>query len=330
MGSAKSTIVAYKDGKAYCTCQMPDDKNLTLFTKELAPGGAETVLEKNIYKFEGIYADKLFFYVGSVHNRCLISMNLDGTGRTEWISGISSIFRYQGGWLYFMRRSGHNTVLCRSRLDGSEYRIITSDIDQLVSIQNGYLYYLTDYQALMRIRMNGSKKVLLRRDIEKVLAVREDQIVFTAQDQVRTLTDENGNTKRLPTLSIYSVDMRGSGIRKLVYDVQTTDLFNEDTVYYTAKTKVLITSEEGEEQSEKLYLYALNLLDRSTRTLMELKIPEAPTGCGCAAWGFLAIFFSILLFFGAMSELGFLTVIGLIGATVGVIAAIAKAAAKTE
>lgn len=253
-----SIIHGFADNYVFYSISTPSSGNRTLFRQKLGENTA-TLLEKNIFDFSTIKGDKLFYYVGSQSNRCLISTNTDGTNRIEWMRNISDILFKKGGWLYFIRRSGYNSLLCRSRLDGSRYKIISSNINEFVEIKDGYLYYLTYDNDLVKVRMDGTNQQTLRSDVQDVLCVKNDQIVFSSVDQINSHSLMDGSIRKSVVLSLYSVDFTGSGIRKLVYDIKCAKLYNEDIIYYIAEERRMVSpNDEYPTTVSALYRYVLS------------------------------------------------------------------------
>jgi hypothetical protein len=251
--------------------------------------------------------------VGNSNHKSLIKINTDGSERSEWKLYISEFLFEQGGWLYFIRKSGYNSVLCRSHIDGSDFKVIAADIESFVKLQNGYLYYIDDDSSIVKVRMDGTGFYTICNRVDKVLVVKEDEVIYTAVDS-RVKADEFSSARTVK--SIYSVRFENSGKAKLVYDVINAQKYDDNTVYYTNKKKVV--NENGETE----YIEVLNSLEVSSRKSTELVeltvVKEEKSSTGFAiAMAIMAFCLMIMLigFAGAVPGVG---VIGLLGAVISI------------
>ena len=92
------------------------------------PDSKIVLLEKNIYRFSSILANKIFFYIGNSKHNTMINMNVDGTDRTQLPLLIYNFLFEKGDYIYFIKKSGYNSILCRSYADGSNYSIVAKDV----------------------------------------------------------------------------------------------------------------------------------------------------------------------------------------------------------
>lgn len=225
IGTVNINLCGYVGDYAIYTRQAPNKLNLNLYAKSISTSDPEQIVEKNIYSFKDIMADKIFFYIGSSRNQTLISINADGSERKEYPLFVSDLLFEQAGWIYFIRRSGYNAVLCKSRVDGSAFTVIASDVDKFVSLKNGYLYYISTKNALVKVRMDGTNLTRLSEKVDKVLSVNENKLIYISYD-------DNG------IKSIYADDFAGTGKKKLVYDIKTAKEYDDNTIYYITSDKI--------------------------------------------------------------------------------------------
>lgn len=261
----KVTVCGYLDSSVvYMSCN-PNNYNLNLYIKNL-DNGSERLLEKNVYGFCKIINGKIYYYVGSSRNQELVSINPDGTSRSELSLCIKNILFCKGGWIYFERGNKYNTVLCRSKLDGTDRQVIATEIDSYIDITGGYLYYKDTADNLCRVLMDGAGYQLLQHKVYTVLNISENGICYTAYDDSITDESETGGEKYHSVLSVYYTDCDGGNFRKLVYDIDTATKFDERNIYYTTPAK-----------DNKKYFCRLEPANGITDELLEIDLE--PKGC---------------------------------------------------
>lgn len=271
IGTGKMTIEGFMGNKVVYTVESPNKYNKDLFIKSLGSTEPAVLIEKNIYQFCQIVADKLFYYVGSSKNRMLININIDGTDRKKWPLFITDIAFEQAGWLYFTRISGYNAVLCKARIDGSDCKIIAENVGSVISLKNGYLYYLNDESTLIKVRMDGTNSQKICTKVKEVLSVKEDKIIFISlDDKINTGANEAMAYVSKNVQSIYSVDFSGGGIRKLAYNVGVASEYDKNVICFTAiKENKNATVPEERKINE---LYKLNIDACTIEHILDLKM----------------------------------------------------------
>lgn len=322
LGKKVVSVEGYVDNYVVYTQESPNAYNKNLYIKALNSQEPEILVEKNIYRFCDIVADKLFYYVGNSKNQSLITANFDGNQRKQWPRFISQVLFEQGGWLYFIRKAGYNSVLCKSRMDGSRYSVIAADIDSFIKIQNGYLYYINNDSTLVKVRMDGSNLQKLCEDVESVLSVQEDKILFVSiDDKIVNRNFEQTTTKVVK--SIYAVEFAGGGRSKLAYDIQSAREYDENTVYYVAAREIKSSYDRLGKHLD--VLYKLDVQTNRTKKLLELE-QKKPAEEEFKLSGFaiamiimgLALFFALVGFAGGVYGFSVLCIlVGIIAAAVG-------------
>jgi len=274
LGENDMSVVGYVGDSVVYTVESPDASNKNLYIKSLVSDEPAVLIEKNIYRFCGVIADKLFYYVGNRTNQSLININCDGTDRRGLPLFISEVLFEQSGWVYFIRRVGYNSILGKSRLDGSRFSVIAADVDRFIEIKNGYLYYVNSNSSLMKVRMDGSNLQQLCDDVERILLVREDMIVFVSVDE--RIRSEFTQTVIKTVKSIYAVNFSGGGKMKLAYDIVHAEKYDDNTIYYISEKKKM-TGENAEVKTNDV-LYKLDVNTLELDTLLNIK-PIEKKGC---------------------------------------------------
>lgn len=315
LGTNKISIEGFVDNYVVYTQVSPNDYNKNLYIKDLSYNVSEVLIEQNIFKFCGIFANKLFYYIGNSRNQSLININCDGTERRECPRFISDILFEQAGWLYFIRKAGYNSVLCKSHLDGSKFSIIATDIEKFIDIKNGYLYYINDVAKLVKVRMDGSNLQELCDGVETVLSVKEDKIIFVSVDEVFTTNVlDQVVTNRIK--SIYAVDFSGSGKIKLAYNIKSAKEYDDNTVYYIGTKEVKFSDGVKDKYIDELY--KLDVETYQVEKLLELEEQEAESEGSCLSV-FLTIAIVLLFLIGMVGFFAEEAGVGLFGLIAGFI-----------
>lgn len=292
------------------------NKDIYVISKENEP----RLIEKNIYKFDGVYAGKLFYYVGCEYRSSLINVNLDGTQRREMPSCVSKILCNIGEHIYFIRTSGHNSVICKSRIDGSGMCVVADDVEDYIALKNGYMYYLDYYAHLIRVRMDGSGRKDLCKSVKKVLFVDDNKIVFLSTDgKMRGQGEEPDRV----VSSIYQIDLLGEGIRKLAYDVKEAKQYDDNFVYYIAEKPAT-----GDTRLDMLF--RLDLQTGDIVKLMEIRVSTKKSNMGCLASIIAAVLLLIITFIGISNESMGLLIFGGLGVLIAGVAGICSMLKGTE
>ncbi len=271
VGKKSVEVEGFIGNRVIYTYKAPSKNNLNLFVKELGNNYSELLIEKNIYEFRSVFADKLLYDIGNSKNKTLIYANADGSDRKEWALNIATLLFEQGGWVYFLRRSGYNSILCKAHIGDTSFSVVATDVDEFVEIKNGYLYYKNFYSELIKVRMDGTNYQELCDDVEEVINIKEDNVVFVSVDE-RTKPNEFAQSSRT-IKSIYKVDFTGSGKRKLVYNVKNVKKFDDKTVYFTATEKKETNTTSSSDYSPRVEnLYKVDTQNGHTKKLLTLEV----------------------------------------------------------
>ena len=262
LGTEKVSIEDIEDDWVLYTCETPNKNNKDLYYRRLGVQEMPRLLEQNVLEYCKTMAGRIFYYIGTSHNKTMISICPDGTERSQMPMYISNILSEENGWIYFMRHVGYNTAFCKCRVDGTDYKVIARDIDRFVERKNGYMYYIDDSSALVKIRMDGTNKQKLCENVESVLSVKEDKIVFVSVDY-RKIQEFSGISTMVK--SIYSVEFSGEGKRKLAYDIEEAKEYDENTIFFTTVKKT---------GNRKKFLNRLELSTRAVQALLEVELEE--------------------------------------------------------
>ena len=244
----------------------PNNKNYFLYTKELNnPASKIVILEKNIYRFSSILANKIFFYIGNSKHNTMINMNVDGTDRTQLPLLIYNVLFEKGDYIYFIKKSGYNSILCRSYADGSNYSIIAKDV-VYYTIKNGYFYFKNTNGYLNKIRLDGSNLVKLCNNVENPLAINNYKTIYLSSDDNVDFKAMNNILQRRNVQSIYANEFSSHGISKLVYDVKVAQYYDEDTIYFIKEVDIDNKTVEC--------LYKIDVKSNKITKLLELRSIE--------------------------------------------------------
>lgn len=325
LGTKELHIEGFVGNYVVYTRQAPNACNRNLYLKTLDTDEPEKLIEKNIFRFCDIIADKLFYYIGNSRNQSLIHINCDGSERKQWPLYISKVLFEQGGWLYFIRKAGYNSILCKSRLDGSQFSVIAADIEQFIEIKNGYLYYINDNGTLVKVRMDGSNLQALCDDVETVLSVEEDKIIFVSvDDRITSGSFEQTTTKLVK--SIYAVDFSGSGKIKLAYNIKLAKQYDENTIYYVATKELKTAADQFLKYVD--VLYKVDVITNQVEKILELEAEQEERSMSAFAIAMLVMLVAFFLaFIGFVAEF---YLVGVLGLMVGIVALLIGLATKVS
>ena len=256
----------YFDDKVLYTINNPENYNKNLFLYDFKTKESR-LLERNIYGDCRAIEGKIYYFsLDNLGYQHLISINADGTDRKELSSYVSKILFTSGDWMYFVRSNRYNTALCKMKLDGSEPQTIAAQILEFIRFDGGYLYYIDDDHDLCKVLMNGARKEVLCSDVTNVLKVDEDIVVYLAND-------------RKDIKSIYAIDLKNGGHKKVCYNVLEAKLYGSDIYYVNAATVSYKNQDGVEVKGEQRYLNKLNLETNQETKICELDVTEKKQGC---------------------------------------------------
>lgn len=245
------------DNKVVYMMWMPDEYNKDLYVLDIA-NKRSTLLERNIYSFFRLIEGKIYYTVGNTQRRVLLSIRTDGTERTEVLKNAMSVENAEliNGWLYISKGKLPNRVLLRMKADGEQSNVVCTQFKKRVCIKDGYLFYLDYVDTLCSVRLDGTQYHSI---VDGVVDT------FVYDEEVFLTRKEYG------AMSLYRVDARGDGLRKVIYgivDVKRNPynaneiyLYRKESVNYAIHTPIDAKTYETEHREvilEKFELYNRN------------------------------------------------------------------------
>ncbi len=219
-------ICGVVDNKVVYMMWMPDEYNKDLYVLDIADRQSR-LIERNIYSFFRLIDKKIYYTVGNTNLRVLLSIQLDGSGRTEILKNAISVENAQlnNGWLYISKGRLPNRVLLRVKVDGKQSNVVCTQFKKSIGIKDGYLFYLDYQNTLCSVRLDGTE---YRSIIEGVAHT------FVYDDEVLLTRAEYG------AMSLYRVDAHGSELRKVVHGIMGVmcNPYNRDELYLYRRENV--------------------------------------------------------------------------------------------
>lgn len=252
----------------------PNEYNQMLFSYNLKTD-VTTLIEANILGYFDTVGEKVYYRVGNKKYAPLFSNNLDGTDRKEIMRNAKEIFAVYDGWTYFIRGKGRNTTLFKLSPDAKETVMICTDIGSIISMNDVYIYYLDSKGTLHVAQNDGKSDKVIADDIDQSnIIIDRDYIFFLRRETV-------GKDKN--SYSLYKMDVDGNNIKKLIFNVNKIQNYDENSIYVykCATTKYVATeTENGLTTSERTVKYKVSrffIFDKKTETeslLLSLGLPS--------------------------------------------------------
>lgn len=211
----------------------PNDINGLLHCYNIATQ-SDVLLEENFYEFFGVYENKVYYTVGNYNYESLFSIDFDGSNRTEIILNIDNIYLVRSGWMYVTKGSDRNTLLLKISLDGKKKFFICNRFKSFVKFANGYIYYIDIFDSLHIVRNDGNEDKILADDISTI-CIDNNKIYYTRIENI----EYDVLAKRMRKgYSLYSMDLTGHNIKKIMFDVSGYAEFDENTLYISRKETI--------------------------------------------------------------------------------------------
>ena len=220
--------------------------NLNLHSLSLE-NDKDTLLEENIYEFFKVINGKVYYKVGNKDVNTLFSVELNGENRLEIARNVSKFEFMNLGWLYFSKGYGYNKTLIKMSPDGKNRYTVCSLYDTLKDIIDGYLYYVDIYENLRMVRVDGTRDKLISTDVSP-----DDNIIVSDKVYFMRYEVKEYDTLNQPVYcaSLYSVDLDGSNLRKVEFDIDNIKNFDEKEFFVSksgnVRYKIGVPNEKGE------------------------------------------------------------------------------------
>lgn len=199
---------------------------------------SDRLIESNVYEFFDIINNKIYYTVGNAEYSSLLSVNFDGTERTEILANVENIFAVQAGWMYVTKGRGYNKALIKISTDGKRRVTLCTLFKKVVKIANGNLYYIDIYDNLCTVRIDGKNNRIIARNLDpnsKVIV--DSERLYYAQKELKEFNDNN---KPIYTKSLYSLDLNGHNIVKHEFAIEDFKNYDENNIYIHKKETVSV------------------------------------------------------------------------------------------
>ncbi len=217
--------------KVIYTVWKPNAYNYDLRVYDLATK-EDVLIESNVYDYFTAHKDYIYYKVGNESFCPLVRNNLTGTDRKEVMRHCQRVVHKRGNWLYIQKSNGVHSMLVKLSCDGERSVVLCNKFKRFVKIDEDRVYYLDAYNNLHVVRPDGKEDreiahslFLDHGNLEASLVIGSDTIYYVRMEQV----DDDRRSK-----SLYSMDLDGRNIRKLVFDIdKMLDYGDGKTIYFS-------------------------------------------------------------------------------------------------
>lgn len=223
--SQNCEINAVVGSKVVYTLYSPNVYNMDLHVYDIRTD-TDTVIETNIYDFFRVIGDRVYYYVGNYAYRPLFSNNLEGTDRVEIMTNVENIIAVHAGWMYILKGTTRNAVLIKVSVDGKKRLVVCSQFKTVVKITDSDIYYIDTSDVLRVVRTDGKFNTVIADDIDAANVVVDlDRIYYLRWERV------NNKKKSYLSRSLYTMDLHGHNVRKVMFNVLSIKNYDENMLY---------------------------------------------------------------------------------------------------
>ena len=209
----------------------PNEYNQMLFSYNIKTD-VTTLIEANIFGYYKTINDRVFYKIGNDRRCLLFSNNIDGTDRVEIMPDVEGLLTVLNGWLYVIRGEGLNTTLYKISPDGKKTVEIGSNVHYIAKISDTHTYYINFDDELHVVRADGSDDRVIAEDVTTNLIFDKDFIYYLRYEHVNP-----ANVKEY-SHSLYRMKPDGSDVKKLIFDVNAIENYDENSIYVYKSNKV--------------------------------------------------------------------------------------------
>ena len=289
--SEKCEIHAVVDKKVVYSLWAPNAYNIDLRVYDLNTG-VDTLIEKNVLDFKATNKNAIFYTVGNDDYSSLMRNTYDGNDRVEVMQYATDIVGVFGNWIYIKKGHGYNAALFKLKTDGSKQICLCSQFKKFIKVAEDNVYYLDAWDNLHIVRPDGKEDRLIARDIDIVDGKLDASLVITDSKifYVRRELVDN----RLMSKSLYSMDMTGHNVKKMVFDIDKMLNYDETKLYYSqlVDMRYKVTVPAAKEAEVKTYyethqlhkFYTYNKATGTSELVLTLGEPSGKTSFqkGCS------------------------------------------------
>lgn len=237
-------IHTVRDKKIVYSLWKPNAKNIDIRVFDMNTG-SDVLIEDNAYSFYGVFKNRIYLTIGNSDYRPLISNNFEGTDRVEIMQNVERVLGVYGSWLYVKKGYGNNGALIKVSMDGKQRIVLCTQTRKIVKETPTHFYYINAFNELRVVRKDGKGDNLIGQNINWAV-VEKDKLFYVRNEKVNA-TDVRQ--------SLYTMDIDGKNVKKVVFDLNSAINFNEDSLYYYKKESLRfkVTVPVGKGKTEEHY-----------------------------------------------------------------------------
>ena len=135
------------------------------------------------------------------------------------------------GWMYVIKGIGRNTALVKISSDGKRRIVVCTQFHRCVMLTDTNLYYIDKSNALRVVRTDGKDNTLIADNIHPESVVVDKKCIYYLRKE---FVDENKYAS-----SFYRMDLDGHNVKKLIFNVNMIDNYDEKSILIYREEKAL-------------------------------------------------------------------------------------------
>ena len=225
----------------------PNELNKELHVYDLADN-TDALIEENVYTFVDVIRDKVYYKVGNSKFSPLFSNSFKGDDRVQIVDNMKKITAIRGNWIYIVVGSGANKLLRKISHDGKTIIDLCCGFKNIVKVTDSYIFYVDCFDNFCSIRFDGEEDKVIASDIDADNIIVEKNAFYYLRKERVASNDY--------AYSLYTMDGEGKNVKKLAFDVDHMEDFDEDKLYISkteiAYFEITIPEQKGKTHVEKI------------------------------------------------------------------------------
>ncbi len=269
--------------------------------------GADVIIEENIFNYNRIIKDNIYYTVGNGTYYSLMRNSFDGANRKEVMKNVERIITDMAGWLYVIKGAGRNRAIYKVHSDDIEKRVLLCpQFSEIEEITATHVYYNDTSNCLRVVRTDGKENTEIGKNISSIyyfggdkapsrIIVDEDCLYYCREERVAdakavsllNLGNLSGDTSSPQyNLSLYKVDKDGHNMKKLVFNVDRVVNYDKKSLYYmkkeTLEYEVTVPTKKGKEEKHKQFFdveryFRFDKATEKSELVLTIGLPDANT-----------------------------------------------------
>ena len=225
----------------------PNELNKELHVYDLADN-TDALIEENVYTFVDVIRERVYYKVGNRKFSPLFSNSFKGDDRVQIVDNMKKITAIRGNWIYVVVGSGANKLLRKISHDGKTIIDLCCGFKNIVKVTDSYIFYVDYFGDFCSVRFDGKEEKVIASDIDADNIIVEKNAFYYLREERVGYNDY--------AYSLYTMDDEGKNVKKVAFDVDHMEDFDEDKLYLS-KTEIgyfeiTIPEQKGKSHVEKV------------------------------------------------------------------------------